>query len=557
MQADATDTSWLIGDQVQWVTHDRVTQRPLASVLTRIRSFESVHRCDGSVRECAILECNRLVPVSQLFAVDYHAEIVSRRDNNGRSEHRRAANATTSETERASSETGRASSETERTVPAARTHRSQPATASASPSAVGAIPSGCSVLAVDFLNLLVRAFHAGKPTDTHAVRSMFQTVANTIRTLRPRTVVFAMDGGHDFRSGLLPEYKAHRPEPEPLLQAQKHLAEQALRLAGFQAIRVVGWEADDVIASIATAHSDAVICSCDKDLLSLTGTARVFHPWGDGGFVRPEDKLGLPAGQVSDYLALCGDTSDGVPGVKGIGPKTALQLLEQYESLEGILAAAITGQIAGAVGQKLRDQREQALTCRQVVGLNHNLPLPGLEPWAPAAGWQQRLQDLRLGAVAAIVESIAPLLSAATPASPRASVGTTAAAPPAAVTAGGEFTVSAADAPEPDAPCRIRRSIAEPPRELHTVSQRFDGPDRGVIWAWEQGRRLAGQSQAECPWKPDSPLHTAWQQGFRGQDLDVLPEVQVAGGSPAVGNAAAGVMAAAKPRSQRVSRSLF
>ena len=419
----------------------------------------------------------------------------------------------------------------------------------------------CNVLAFDFLNLLVRAFHAGSKTETHAVRSLFQTAAAAIRKIRPAHVVFAMDGGHVMRSELMPEYKAHRPESEPLLKSQKALAEQALKIAGFHCVRIDGWEADDVLASIGTSFSQTVICSSDKDLLALDGRCRIYHPWKDGAFVTAEEKLEIPAGMVTDYLALCGDTSDGIPGVKGIGPKTALALLQEWGCLDSIIVAASTGRIKGSAGQKLKEQRDSALLCRRVVQLNHDLPLPELVDWKPFAGWQQQLQALRLGSVAAIVESLqgqrfasrsgqiksenataaveSPLLSAPAeqgeqgcheevlpdqqslqPAQPSCTEQVFGSPVPSVV------PVEPSDMPPVSAghvagsAGWIYRSISEPIRQAITMAERWDGPDRGLISCWECGREAAGTAH-ENGWKPGTANHIAWKQGFNGFDLSV------------------------------------
>jgi len=422
----------------------------------------------------------------------------------------------------------------------------------------------CNVLAIDFLNVLVRAWHAGKPTETHAVRSLFQTVANAIRKLKPAHVVFAMDGGHDMRSELLPQYKAHRPPSDPGLTAQKQLAEDALKIAGFQTIRVQGWEADDVLASLAESFSDTVIISSDKDLLCMTGhgtRCRIYHPWKDGSFVTPEEKIGLPAGQITDFLALCGDTSDGIPGVIGIGEKTAVKLLQDHDSLEGILTAATLGTIKGAVGQKLKEQRDAALLCRRVVELNRYLPLPELSDWRPAAGWQLRLQDMRLGSVAAIVESLdgqrigrdsvheentttrseSPVLSAPIgqgeqsgrdesspdqrglqPVQPsRASQAESNLPPESVVPVEPGSGVVIAHAAAGSANVRVTRSITEPIRENLTMVQRWDGPDHGMISCWEAGREAVDRG-TENPWKAETCNWFAWEQGRKGLDLDVF-----------------------------------
>lgn len=267
----------------------------------------------------------------------------------------------------------------------------------------------CDVLAVDFLNLLVRAYHVGQKTEVHAVRSMFQTVANCIRRLQPKAVVFALDGGHASRTALLPDYKAHRPEPEDLLRIQKLLGEGAIRVCGFQGMRVVDWEADDVLATLATKYSNTVIVSGDKDLLAmpyLSPGCRIYHPWGDGEFMNSEKKLNIPSCQVTDYLAMCGDTVDGISGIVGCGPKTAINLLKEYQTLEAIIVAATLGKIKGEIGKKIAKQAQSAMVCRQAVELNQRLPLPPLENFAPRFNWQRELQQMKLGSVAAIMDSL-------------------------------------------------------------------------------------------------------------------------------------------------------
>lgn len=380
---------------VFWTPTDRAGNATTGRhpVRTIGNSFQIQRNSDGELVECVILNAipQRLVPVSQL----------------SKSRPAPAANPVSNLKSQISNPQKPAA------APAAK-REAAVAKSAAAPAAkretTSEVPEPCDILAVDFLNLLVRAFHAGAPSETHAVRSMFQTVANCVRMLNPRRVVFALDGGHKQRSELLPQYKAHRPPSPELLTAQKVLAESAIHIAGFQAIRVADWEADDVIASLATANPDTVVASCDKDLLSLTHSAsrcRVYYPWGTGEFMTAEAKLGVPANKVADYLALCGDTSDGIPGAKGIGPKTAVQLLNEYGSLESIIVAATIGGIKGANGKTLKEQRDAVLICRRVVELNARLPLPQLVAFKASPGWQQRLTELRLGSVAAIVDSLA------------------------------------------------------------------------------------------------------------------------------------------------------
>ncbi len=413
----------------------------------------------------------------------------------------------------------------------------------------------CDTLAFDFMNLIVRAWHAGPPTESGAIRSMFQTVAQAVKALRPAHIVFALDGGHVHRSKLLPAYKAHRPEHDPNLKTQIALAEQVLKIAGINAIRVTNWEADDVLASLVERRPNIVICSSDKDLLALHGRCRIYHPWKSGEFADPETKLGIPAGQVTDYLAMCGDTSDGVPGIKGIGPKTAATLLQEYGSLESIIVAAKTGQIKGANGKKIAEQTAAALMCQEVIQLRASLPIPELQPWTPPAGYQLQLQSLNLGSIAALITAIHADITFYTPVRETWSAATPQAEPverssagtrgfPADATATDhrreEATPPAEEHPRSNSTEDskagngfvgqvvstagdgnfITRSITEPIRSGLSYDDRFNRPDAGMIAFWEAGRQCAGKG-IDNPWRKGTPNHIAWQQGVEGFDLAV------------------------------------
>lgn len=506
--------AWTVGSAVTWI-QPGLSGGVQRTHFTRLTSeIQRVDCNDGRTLDCVTLENNRFVPVAQLRHGHVEGEHEHRSvgtDIPAKRERPRVSHAIASQP--SLSERRESLVPTTR-LPSADGSRDTPAVAGSGDcrdtvreslpeynpnSHRGAVDESATdrsvnVLAIDFLNLLVRAWHAGKRNETHAVRSLFQTVANAIRNLSPSHVVFAMDGGHDARTKLLPSYKAHRPPSDPNLTSQKALAEQALSITGFQCVRIDGWEADDILASIGTKHTDVVICSSDKDLLALAGRCRIYHPWGTGSFVTPEEKIGLPAGQITDYLALCGDSSDGIPGVKGIGPTTAVQLLEAHDSLEGILSAAAAGRIKGAVGSKLKEQRSDALMCRQLVELNTALPLPQLRAWSLPAGWQNKLQDLRLGSVAAIVQTLS------------------------------ENSIASPPMPPEETVARICRSIAEPIRTGLSMMARWHGPDRGLIHCWEQGRQLGA---AANPWSRQTPNAIAWRQGADGLDLDVDPRGDV------------------------------
>ena len=263
------------------------------------------------------------------------------------------------------------------------------------------------VLVVDYLNLLVRAFHAGAPSRIHAVRGMLDTLRLAIERTSPEYLIVALDGGHADRTALHAGYKSHRPPKPPELEEQIKLGLQAIEAIGWPSLRVIDWEADDVIASLATAiaptAAGVLVCSSDKDLLSLLTIpgVSIYHPW-DGGKVlgtrSVKDKFQVEAGQILDYLALVGDKSDSVPGVDGIGPKKAVELLAAHGNLDGILEAARTLRVPGAIGKRLVDQADVARLCRRLVELRRDLPIG--ERWrefplrAPRAGWQDRLHDV-------------------------------------------------------------------------------------------------------------------------------------------------------------------
>lgn len=568
------------GTAVNWRPHPNSTP-----IRTAIRSLETITRNSGERLQLAALECNRLVPVTELEPIIGDAakslELPAKSPELPRPKHQ------SSQDENTGLGTAR--------MPAATP--SKPAAAVQPPAAAAPAAGECRILAIDFLNLLVRAWHAGKPTDSHAVRSLFQTMAAAVRALNPQHVVFALDGGYDHRTALFADYKAHRPPSDPGLVLQRQLAEQALAVCGLQAIRVVGFEADDVLASLALQHGGVVICSSDKDLLALCGRARVYHPWSGGSFVTAEDKLGVPAGRVTDYLALCGDASDGVPGVSGIGPKTAVALLADHGSLESILTAARLRQIPGATGRKLAEQTDAALLSHKLIELRSTLPLPDLQPWRPRSGWQQLLQDLRLSSVAAIMESIVPQLTAGrsdkttpqdvalsastgkderagavvsgNPESPQAAVESRSLnqVETSPISAGRTDSTGSSVGAVPAsgvASSRVFRSLREPLITANrTVHDNWSGPDGGMILCWEKGRTAAPGST--CPWKSDSPQFTAWHQGRRGEDLDVIPPAiprpQVPGvpgkTAAAYGPDPAAVRPAPAPPTKPAQRSLF
>lgn len=194
--------------------------------------------------------------------------------------------------------------------------------------------------------------------------------------------------GTSFRNTLYDQYKANRPPPPEDLVPQFPLIRDATRAFSLPLIEEEDVEADDMIASYARAATergwDVTIVSSDKDLMQLVGTCAK-----GGGCVDmldtmknqridiPEvlEKFGVPPEKVGDVLALMGDSVDNVPGIRGIGPKTATKLIQEHGSLEGALAAAPTMK-AGKLRESLIEQAHMARLSRELVQLREDCPLP-------------------------------------------------------------------------------------------------------------------------------------------------------------------------------------
>jgi DNA polymerase-1 len=197
-----------------------------------------------------------------------------------------------------------------------------------------------------------------------------------------RLVVVFDKGRTSFRNAIYDAYKANRLEPPEDLVPQFPLVREAARAFGLPVIEVEGYEADDVIATYARAAlaqgRPVTIVSSDKDLMQLIdGGIEMYDPMKAKTIDRAEviEKFGVGPELVGDLLALAGDSSDNVPGVPGIGVKTAAQLLQEFGDLERLLAAAATIKQPKR-RQMLLDHAEQARLSRRLVALCDNAPVP-------------------------------------------------------------------------------------------------------------------------------------------------------------------------------------
>lgn len=263
------------------------------------------------------------------------------------------------------------------------------------------------LLALDSASLYYRAFYAlpdsmtspsGRPHN--AIRGMLGTIARLIERHGPSGVVacWDLDWRPQWRVDLVPTYKAHRVTGDGREMEPESLGEQAAALAdllpalGVPVAGVPEFEADDVLGSVAAQHpGDAVVVSGDRDLVQLVSERVRVHLAVNGGMDRwplldPDgvlERYGVRAAQYADLAVLRGDPSDGLPGVPGIGERTAVALIGAFGGLDAVLAAAeeppvrpMTPRLAAL----LREHTKAVLAAEQVARIRVDLALP---PYAP------------------------------------------------------------------------------------------------------------------------------------------------------------------------------
>ncbi len=252
--------------------------------------------------------------------------------------------------------------------------------------------SSAHLYLIDGSGYIFRAYHALPPmtradgTPVNAVFGFSNMLFKLLKDLgeeeRPTHLAVIFDYSRiTFRQDLYRDYKAQRPEAPEDLVPQFPLIRQAVEAFGVPAIEVEGYEADDIIATYvrrAVARGWRVtIVSSDKDLMQLVGgPVRMLDPIKNRiiGPQQVEERFGVPPERVADVLALMGDASDNVPGVPGIGPKTAAELIRTYGDLETVLAHA--SEIRQPKRrQNLIEYAEQARLSKKLVTLHDDVPL--------------------------------------------------------------------------------------------------------------------------------------------------------------------------------------
>ena len=250
------------------------------------------------------------------------------------------------------------------------------------------MPADNPIILVDGTSFLFRAYHAirqplttSSGQTTHAIFGTINMLRSLQRERQPRHMAVVMDArGKTFRSDLYPAYKANRPPMPDDLRAQQQYVKRIIAAMGFKLVSKTGVEADDVIGTLAAEAArqgiDVLIVSGDKDLAQLVGAhVEMVDTMKNARYDRAGvvAKFGVPPEQMVDYLALVGDASDNIPGVPGVGPKTAARWLDQFGSLEQVEARA--GEIAGKVGEALRGNLEQLALSRRLATIKCDVEL--------------------------------------------------------------------------------------------------------------------------------------------------------------------------------------
>ncbi len=241
---------------------------------------------------------------------------------------------------------------------------------------------------IDAHSLIFQVFHGipemsapdGRPTN--AVFGFSRDLLNLIELKKPNYLICAFDtSGPTFRDELYTEYKANRPPMPENLRPQIELIQQVIGAMGIPVLECRGFEADDVVATVVRQANDrnihTFICTSDKDVRQLIGPQVVVYNIRkdeifDADVLQRE--WGIRPDQVVDLLAMTGDSVDNVPGIDGVGPKTAAALLQQFGTLENVLANL--ERVSGAKRQEnLRAGAEQGRRARELVLLRSDVPI--------------------------------------------------------------------------------------------------------------------------------------------------------------------------------------
>jgi DNA polymerase-1 len=250
-------------------------------------------------------------------------------------------------------------------------------------------------LLVDGSSYLYRAWHVpnlqrltnSRGEATGAVYGVINMLRSLLADYAPEFMAVVFDArGKNFRHEMYAAYKANRPPMPEELAAQVGPLHELVRALGLPLLQVTGVEADDVIGTLAAGAAEqgmeTVISTGDKDMAQLVGPHVTLVNTMSGTTLDRagvEEKFGVPPERIIDYLALTGDSSDNIPGVPRVGPKTAARWLRTYGTLDGVIAHA--SEIKGKVGESLRDHLDTLSLARELTAIRCDLELEA-EPQA-------------------------------------------------------------------------------------------------------------------------------------------------------------------------------
>jgi 5'-3' exonuclease len=249
---------------------------------------------------------------------------------------------------------------------------------------------------VDASVYMFRAYHALPPdmldrdgNPAHAVFGFARMLGDLIERARPEYMAVAFDKSlmKCFRNRIYPAYKAHRDPPPADLEFQFGRCMELCDCLGVTALASAEYEADDIIGTLVTAFRRegvrSTVITRDKDLAQLIREGDVYWDFGGRdpyGYHDIERRFGVAPERFADYLALMGDTVDNIPGIPGIGPKTAAALMKEFASLDELYGDldrvhGLKMRGALALGTRLREHREAVFLARQLTVIACDVPL--------------------------------------------------------------------------------------------------------------------------------------------------------------------------------------
>jgi len=249
------------------------------------------------------------------------------------------------------------------------------------------------LILIDAHAIIHRTYHALPPltspggAPTGALYGLAQTLLKILREEKPDYAAAAFDRPEKtFREEIFPEYKAQRPKAEDALISQLKEARVLFRKLGIAVVEYPGVEADDVIGTLAekcaVSGVEIGILTGDMDVLQLVDDKRNVYVLALGRKTsdikkydeeKVVEKFGVPARKLPDYKGLAGDASDNIPGVRGVGPKGASNLISRYGSLEGVYANLY--ELSEKEQDRLREGREDAFLSRRLAAIRRDVPL--------------------------------------------------------------------------------------------------------------------------------------------------------------------------------------